>query len=768
MVKENKMLNLESRALEQFNLPLSECSEQQIYKILLDLVQEKAKEMPTHNSKRKLYYVSAEFLIGKLLANNLLNLGLYEAVEKELAGHGISLSEVEEAEQEPSLGNGGLGRLAACFLDSITTLGLNGDGVGLNYHFGLFRQHFIDNQQAYTPDEWRSEPTWLTKTDTHFEVPFGEFTLKSTLFEIEVLGFQQDHRNRLRLFDLDSVSSDIIKAGTIDFDKENIKENLTLFLYPDDSDREGNLLRIYQQYFKVSNAAQLAIQEAVERGSDIYDLADYVVIQINDTHPTFIIPELIRLLMVEHGLSFEKAAEITRNIVAFTNHTILAEALEKWPLADIVEVIPDIAKIIQKLDQLIRKEYPKNKAVHIIDKNDIVHMANIAIHFGFSINGVSALHTSILKENELSKFYEIYPEKFNNKTNGITFRRWLMAANPALTSFLNEKIGTDWHLDADLTKLMELEHDHETLVELRRIKDRNKVQLKEHLERTKNITINPDSIVDIHIKRIHEYKRQQMLALYIIYKYKEIKSGNIPKTPITIIYGGKAAPAYTIAQDIIHLILTLSELIANDEDVSPHLQVLFIENYNVGEAEYLIPAADISEQISLASKEASGTGNMKFMLNGAVTVCTLDGANVEIAERVGENNIYIFGRSSEEIVQLYEDESYVSSEYYHKEAIKPLVDFIVSDEMLALGNEVNLTRLHKDIINKDYFMALIDLEEFIQVKDKVYEDYEEQDEWMRKSLVNIASAGFFSSDRTINEYNDDIWKLETKQLNLLS
>ncbi len=754
------MINLESLAKEQFQKPVAECSNQEIYKLLLDLVQEQSLKLPINDSKRKLYYVSAEFLIGKLLSNNLLNLGLYDEVKEELAKHGKSLNEVEEAEQEPSLGNGGLGRLAAGFLDSIATLGLNGDGVGLNYHFGLFRQVFEDNQQRYKPDEWLSEPTWLRKSDISFEVPFGQFTLTSSLYDIEVLGFQQDTRNRLRLFDLDSVSSDIIEEGTITFDKTNIKENLTLFLYPDDSDREGNLLRIYQQYFMVSNAAQLAIAEAIERGSKIHDLADYMVIQINDTHPAFIIPELIRLLTTEHGMEFDEAVIITRNIVAFTNHTILAEALEKWPLEDIREVVPDIAGIIEQLAERIQTEFPDKPEVHLIDEHGTVHMAHMAIHFGFSTNGVARLHTEILKHSELKSFYDIYPEEFSNKTNGITFRRWLMAANPELTAFLNEKIGTEWHQTSDLTGLLAYQKDPETLQRLKEIKSMKKVQLRDHFERTQDFSIKADSIVDVHIKRIHEYKRQQMLALYIIYKYMDIKKGNIPATPITIIFGGKAAPAYTIAQDIIHLILTLSELIAQDEEVKEHLQVVFVENYNVGEAEYLFPAADISEQISLASKEASGTGNMKFMLNGALTVATLDGANVEIAERVGDENIYLFGRTSDEIVHLYNVNGYNPQSYYNKATVKPLVDFIVSDEMMALGNEDNLMRLYNDIKNKDYFMALIDLIEFIAIKEKMYEDYEDQRTWHEKALINIANAGFFSSDRTVRDYNNEIWHLD--------
>jgi starch phosphorylase len=754
------MLNLNERAQAQFEKPISELSNAEIYKVLLDLVQEKTNAMPANQGKRKLYYISAEFLIGKLLSNNLLNLGLYDEVAAELKANGTSLAEVEEAEAEPSLGNGGLGRLAACFLDSIATLGLNGDGVGLNYHFGLFRQYFENNEQSYEPDEWLDHPTWLNKSDISYQVPFGKFTLNSTLYEINVPGYNQGTINKLRLFDLDSVNPEIIEEGSIDFDKTDIKENLTLFLYPDDSDRNGNLLRIYQQYFMVSNAAQLAIQEAIERGSNIHDLADYVVIQINDTHPTFVIPELIRLLTTVHGIDFDEAVEITQNVVAFTNHTILAEALEKWPLSDIHEVVPEIAEIIVALDERVDAAFPGNAAVAIIDKRDTVHMASIAIHYGFSINGVAALHTEILKNNELNHFYEIYPEKFSNKTNGITFRRWLMASNPELSQFIDDRIGTRWHEDADLTDLLAFENDEEALLDLRRIKKNNKEALADHLHRTRGIVIDRHSIIDVQIKRIHEYKRQQMLALYIIYKYHQIKAGHIPGTPITIIFGGKAAPAYTIAKDIIHLILALSELIENDLDVAPYLKVVFVDNYNVSEAEYLIPAANISEQISLASKEASGTGNMKFMLNGALTIMTWDGANVEIAEHVGEENIYPFGKSSEEIVDLYANNAYDPQYYYNQERIKPLVDFIISDELAAYGIPERLHRLYNDITNKDYFMALIDLEEFIDVKEKVYFEYEDRLDWTRRSLINIANAGFFSADRTIEEYNNDIWHLE--------
>ncbi|AMB99271.1 maltose phosphorylase [Aerococcus urinaehominis] len=753
--------NVKSVAMEYLDKPISECTNQELYYILLKIVQREAKLLPVNNEKKKLYYISAEFLIGKMLSNNLLNLGIYDEVKAELAANGKSLDDIELAEIEPSLGNGGLGRLAACFLDSQATLGLTADGVGLNYHFGLFQQFFKFNQQGYKPDEWLIEPTWLTKSDVQYEVPFARFTLTSTLYDLEVLGYKQETRNRLRLFDLDSVNADIIEKGSISFDKTNIEENLTLFLYPDDSDRNGELLRIYQQYFMVSNAAQLIIDEALEKGSNLHDLDEYAVVQINDTHPALIIPEFVRLLTTKHGLTFEEAVDVVSKVVAFTNHTILQEALEKWPMNYLDEIIPDVANIIRGLSDLVKHNFPGNDAVSIIDNNDRAHMAHMAIHYGFSVNGVARLHTEILKNSELKAFYDIYPERFNNKTNGITFRRWIMASNHELSEFLDEKIGRAWHHDADLTGLYDFQDDEEVYQKLAEIKATKKEHLAEHLRITQNIPIRTNSIIDVQIKRIHEYKRQQMLALYIIKKYQMIKAGQKPKTPITILFGGKAAPAYTIAQDIIHLILTLSDLIQRDPEVRPYLQVEMVENYNVTEAEYLIPAADISEQISLASKEASGTGNMKFMLNGALILCTLDGANVEIAEKVGEDNIYIFGRSSEEIVDLYARNAYSAHDYYHREAIKPIVDFIVSDEMLELGNKENLRRLHTDIANKDYFMALIDLEEFIDVKEQMYADYEDQEAWMRKVLVNIAEAGYFSSDRTIREYNDDIWHLES-------
>ena len=742
---------------QHFNKDLAECTEQELYKALLDITRERSRELPTREDKKKLYYFSAEFLIGKLLSNNLLNLGIYDQVNEELVAVGKSIMDIEQAENEPSLGNGGLGRLAACFVDSIATLGLNGDGIGLNYHFGLFRQVFEDNQQTTTPDAWLTGDDWTIRNTKSYTVPFKKFSLTSTLYDIDVLGYKQDKRNRLRLFDLDSVTPTIIEEG-ISFDKKNIKENLTLFLYPDDSDHAGELLRIYQQYFMVSNGAQLIIDEAVAKGSNLHDLAEYAAIQINDTHPALVIPEMIRLLG-DRGIEFDEAVEIVQSMTAFTNHTILAEALEKWPEADLEEIIPNIMAIIRNLDARKKAKFPNNSKVTIIDENKRVHMAHMAIHYGFSVNGVAALHTDILKNSELKAFYDIYPEKFNNKTNGITFRRWIMDANKELANYLDTLLGRQWHRDSDLSGLLAYLDNSEVHERLREIKHSNKVKLKHFLQDIQGVTVNEDSIFDIQIKRMHEYKRQQMNALYVIHKYLDIKAGNIPSTPLTVVFGGKAAPAYTIAQDVIHLILTLSELIANDSQVSPHLQVVMIENYNVTRAQYLIPACDISEQISLASKEASGTGNMKFMLNGALTLGTLDGANVEIHELVGDDNIYIFGKDSDTIIDLYETSGYVAREYYEQETIRPLVDFIVSQEMLALGNEERLTRLHNELIVKDWFMTLIDLTEYIEVKEQMLRDYEDQNAWTRKAIQNIAKAGFFSSDRTIAQYNEDIWHL---------
>ena len=753
------MSNLQTYIKNTYSKNLADCSNEELYLALLNYTKLASAQKPVNTGKKKLYYISAEFLIGKLLSNNLINLGLYDDVKQELADAGKDLIEVEEVELEPSLGNGGLGRLAACFLDSIATLGLNGDGVGLNYHFGLFQQVLKNNEQTTIPNFWLTEQNWLVRSSRSYQVPFAHFTLTSTLYDIDVPGYKTETKNRLRLFDLDSVDADIITDG-IDFDKTDIARNLTLFLYPDDSDKQGELLRIFQQYFMVSNGAQLIIDEAIEKGSNLHDLADYAVIQINDTHPSLVIPEMIRLL-TERGLDLDEAIAIVQKMTAYTNHTILAEALEKWPLEFLKEVVPHLVPIIKELDKRVKAKYA-DPAVQIIDEDDRVHMAHMDIHYGYSVNGVAALHTEILKNSELKAFYDIYPEKFNNKTNGITFRRWLMHANPRLSHYLDELLGRDWHHDATkLEGLLEFTGTANVKEKLEGIKAHNKRKLARHLKEAQGVEINPDSIFDIQIKRLHEYKRQQMNALYVIHKYLDIKAGNIPARPITVFFGGKAAPAYTIAQDIIHLILCLSEVIANDPQVAPHLQVVMVENYNVTASSFLIAAGDISEQISLASKEASGTGNMKFMLNGALTLGTMDGANVEIAELVGEDNIYIFGEDSETVIDLYAKSAYKSSEYYAREAIKPLVDFIVSDEVLAVGKAERLERLYNELISKDWFMTLLDLEDYIQVKERMLADYEDRNAWMDKVIVNIAKAGFFSSDRTIAQYEEEVWHLNS-------
>ena len=736
---------------------LADLTNEEIYLQLLNYVKEAATTKPKNTGKRKVYYISAEFLIGKLLSNNLINLGVYKDIQAELAAAGKSLAQVEDIEPEPSLGNGGLGRLAACFIDSMSTLAINGEGVGLNYHCGLFRQVFKKNEQEAEPNFWIENDSWLIPTTISYDVPFKNFTLKSKLDRLDVLGYKKETKNYLNLFDIESVNYNLITDG-ISFDKTNIKENLTLFLYPDDSDKNGELLRIYQQYFMVSNAAQLLIDEAIERGSNLHDLAEYAYVQINDTHPSMVIPELIRLLTEKHGIEFAEAVAIVKNMTGYTNHTILAEALEKWPLEFLEEVVPHLVGIIKELDALIRAEI-KDPAVQIIDESGRVHMAHMDIHFSNSVNGVAALHTEILKNSELKAFYELYPEKFNNKTNGITFRRWLEFANQDLADYIKELIGDEYLTDATkLEKLLAFADDKEVHAKLAEIKFNNKLALKRYLKDNKGIELDENSIIDTQIKRFHEYKRQQMNALYVIHKYLEIKNGNLPKRKITVIFGGKAAPAYIIAQDIIHLILCLSELINNDPEVNKYLNVHLVENYNVTVAEKLIPATDISEQISLASKEASGTGNMKFMLNGALTLGTMDGANVEIAELVGSENIYIFGKDSDTIIDLYDKAGYVSADYYNgDENIKRAVDFIVSDEVKALGNEERLARLHHELISKDWFMTLIDLAEYIEVKEQVFADYEDQDSWNKKVVHNIAKAGFFSSDRTIAQYNEDIW-----------
>ena len=751
------MIDLEGSAREAFGRGLAELGDDEVCRLLQDLVRERARELPVVRGKRRLYYVSAEFLIGKLLTCNLINLGIYDEIRSQLAAAGHDLARVEESEVEPALGNGGLGRLAACFLDSIATLGLPGDGVGLNYHYGLFRQRFSYKQQTAVPDEWLGRQDILNDEGTGFTVRFGGFSVTSHLYSIDVLGYGRGARDRLRLFDLEGADDSLVPADSIDFDKTQVSRNLTLFLYPDDSDEDGRLLRVYQQYFMVSNAAQLIVAEALERGSHLTDLDEYAVVQINDTHPTMVIPELVRILVDEHGVAFDDAVAVVRRMVAYTNHTILAEALEKWPLAYLERVAPRVAQIIVRLDELAKERCSDPEVAIIVD--GVVHMARLAIHYGFSVNGVAELHTRILEQTELHPFFELYPERFSNKTNGITFRRWLMAANPDLTDLIDRTIGTGWHRTADLSPLAAHADDAGVLEGLARAKEGAKARMRDFLWRRQGVRVPEDAIVDVQVKRFHEYKRQQMLALYIIWKYLDIKNGNRPARPITIVFGGKAAPAYTIAQDVIHLIVTLGAWIANDPAVAPYLQVVMVENYDVTAAEHLIPAADVSEQISLASKEASGTSNMKFMLNGAVTLCTLDGANVEIARLVGPENIYTFGASSEEVERLYAEGSYDAHALYLRPATKLLVDFITNPQFMATGCPDRLRRLHDDIAWKDWFMALLDLEEFIRVKEVVYADYEDRGAWMRKSLANVAAAGAFSSDRTIRQYNDDIWHL---------
>ena len=750
-------MKLEMLVSEKLGKAISESSNQEIYQALMAVVQDMAEQKESNAGKKKVYYVSAEFLIGKLLSNNMINLGIYEDVRKMLATNGKDICEIEEIEAEPSLGNGGLGRLAACFLDSIATLGYNGAGIGLNYHLGLFQQKFADHMQKETKNPWMDRSGWLKRTDVGFPVSFGNLTLQSVMYEILVTGYG-NRTNKLQLFDIDSVDESIVQDG-ISFDKKEIAKNLTLFLYPDDSDEDGRKLRIYQQYFMVSNGAQLILKECEARGCNLYDLPDYAVIQINDTHPTMIIPELIRLL-IARGLSVDDAIDVVSRTCAYTNHTILAEALEKWPLHYLQEIVPQLVPIIEILDDKVRRKYA-DESVAVIDRNDVVHMAHIDIHYGFSVNGVAALHTEILKKTELHHFYQLYPEKFNNKTNGITFRRWLLHCNPLLADQITEWIGDGYKKDAtELKKLEKFAEDEESLQNLLQIKKENKHQLAEYLRRTQGIELNEDSVFDIQIKRLHEYKRQQMNALYVIYKYLEIKSGKLPKTPITVIFGAKAAPAYVIAKDIIHLILCLQELINQDPEVSPYLNVVMVENYNVTLAEKLIPACDISEQISLASKEASGTGNMKFMLNGAVTLGTEDGANVEIHQFVGDDNIYIFGAKSDEVIAHYEKSDYRPSDYYTKNPmIQKAVEFITGPQMMEIGKKENLERLSSELKNKDWFMTFLDLEDYIRTKERALEDYADRKTWAKKMLVNISNAGFFSSDRTIREYNQDIWKL---------
>ena len=748
---------LEIKVKDTFGTDPGHVTNEQIYLALLELVKEESEKKVTTDGKKKLYYISAEFLIGKLLSNNLINLGLYDEVEACLQKYGKTMAEIETIEPEPSLGNGGLGRLAACFLDSIATLGLNGDGVGLNYHFGLFKQVFENNLQEETPNPWIENKNWLTKTKRTYDIEFGGLTLTSCMYDIDVVGYM-GRTTKLHLFDIDSVDESLVKEG-IDFDKTDIAKNLTLFLYPDDSDEAGRILRVYQQYFMVSNAAHLILDEALERGSNLHDLADYATIQINDTHPSMVIPELIRLLM-QKGIRMEEAIEIVTKTCAYTNHTILAEALEKWPIHYLQKAVPQLLPIIYELNNKVNDTF-HDPSVSIIDVEDRVHMAHMDIHYGYSVNGVAYLHTEILKNSELNNFYKIYPEKFNNKTNGITFRRWLLHCNHPLANLLTELIGDGYKKDAtELEKLSAYADDTAVLEKLLAVKQGKKEELASYLKQTQNIDINPDSVFDIQIKRLHEYKRQQMNALYVIDKYFEIKEGKLPKRPITVIFGAKAAPAYVIAKDIIHVILCLQEIIANDPEVSPYLSVVMVENYNVTLAEKLIPAADIHEQISLASKEASGTSNMKFMLNGAIAIGTEDGANVEMHEFVGDDNIYIFGESSDEVIAHYQKADYVSRDYYEKDpAIKRAIDFLISDTMLAVGQKENLERLYHELLNKDWFMTLPDFEDYKATKERIYADYEDRMTWAKKMLINISKAGFFSSDRTIAQYNEDIWHL---------
>ena len=746
---ENEIENIASRGTNE-----------EIYYGLLELTKNAMQQRGKIEGKKKLYYISAEFLIGKLLSNNLINLGLYDQVKDALKKHGKSMAEIEEIEPEPSLGNGGLGRLAACFLDSIATLGLNGDGVGINYHLGLFKQEFDKNLQKEVPNPWIKDKSWLRRTDTSYEVIFGGLRVNSVMYEIDVTGYD-NKCNTLKLFDIDSVDENIVQGESIYFNKEDIRKNLTLFLYPDDSDYQGQLLRIYQQYFMVSNAAQLIIDEAAAKGSNLYDLADYAVVQINDTHPTMVIPELIRLL-VKKGIDMDRAIDIVSSMCAYTNHTILAEALEKWPVWFLDKVVPQLMPIIKMLDVKVKEKYNNNPELAIIDENQQVHMARIDMHYGFSVNGVAALHTEILKNSELKPFYDIYPNKFNNKTNGITFRRWLLHSNHELTGLISSKIGDGFKKDAnELEKLMQFKDDEAVLKAITDIKMTKKKEFKDYLLKKENIEIDENSIIDVQVKRLHEYKRQQMNALYIIYKYMDIKAGNKPARPITFVFGAKAAPAYTIAKDIIHLILCLSKVIENDPEVSPYLKVVMLENYNVTYAEKIIPAADISEQISLASKEASGTSNMKFMLNGAVTLGTEDGANVEIHELVGDDNIYIFGEKSDTVIEHYAKADYSAEKIYDEDPeIAKLVDFIIDKKMFAVGNKKSLIRLYMEIVTKDWFMTLLDIKDYIRVKEQVFKDYEDRAAWSRKMIKNIAMAGFFSSDRTIAQYNDDIWHLD--------
>lgn len=739
---------------------LSECTILELYNAALALTQDACRNRGYNSGKKKVYYISAEFLIGKLLSNNLINLGIYDDVKAELAEAGKDITELEEFEYEPSLGNGGLGRLAACFIDSLATLGLPADGVGLAYHCGLFKQSFEDRKQHMRPDYWREwgMANWMKRTDKHYKVQCGDLELLSTMYEIDVTGYGSKC-GRLRLFDLDTVNEGLIGSG-IGFDKKEIEKNLTLFLYPDDSDEDGKLLRVYQEYFMVSNAAQLILDECVERGSNLHDLADYAAIQINDTHPSLVIPELVRLL-TEKGIEEKEAYQIVTDVCAYTNHTILAEALETWPKHFLKAVVPHLMPIIKRMNDAVKAKY-EEPSVQIIDEYGNVHMAHMDIHYSHSVNGVARLHTDILKETELNNFYKLYPEKFNNKTNGITFRRWVIECNPELTELITEKIGEGWKTDArQLEQLIPYAEDETFLQCILNRKNTKKHKFSAWLEQYQGDKVDPESVYDVQIKRLHEYKRQQLNLLWAIDRYLHIKDGYRPRRPVTVFFGAKAAPAYVIAKDIIHAILAFSSIVNNDPEVSPYLKVVMLRNYNVSMAEKLIPASDISEQISLASKEASGTGNMKFMLNGAVTLGTMDGANVEIAELVGEDNIFTFGQSSEEVIEHYKNADYVAKNWYKKDKrLAAAVDFLVSEEMLEAGDRKLLKQLYDELLGKDWFMTFPDFESYCKTKDKALDAYEDRMGWAKKMAVNIAKAGYFSSDRTIDQYNNDIWHLE--------
>ena len=739
-----------------YGKPLKDASKKEIFYALTDFVKQQTKDKGTIGGKKRLYYISAEFLTGKLLSNNLINLGIFDEINKELINAGTSVSEIEDSEPEPSLGNGGLGRLAACFLDSLATLGLPASGIGINYRLGLFRQKFKNLSQQETPDNWIEEKNWLHKTDRKFIVQFKNFNLTAVEYYLDVTGYCQKS-NRLYLYDCETCDEKIVQTG-ISFDKTNIEKNINLFIYPDDSDENGKLLRLYQEYFMVSCAAQHILAEAKEKGSELIDLEKFAAVQINDTHPTLIIPELIYLLE-QQNIDIETAIKAVTDVCSYTNHTILAEALEKWPMEHIKRVVPHLVPIIEYLDKKIKKLF-NDESVYIIDKNSTVHMASIDIHFSHSVNGVAKLHTDILKNSELKSFSDIYPEKFNNKTNGITFRRWLIGCNPDLLKLIESLIGDGFKNDAYLLKnLLDFKENSEVIQKLGEIKHKNKLSLKNYLKQAKGIEIDENSIFDIQIKRLHEYKRQQLNMLYIISKYLDIKSGILPKRPLTFIFGAKAAPSYVAAKDIIHLILCMEKITA--AECGELMKVVMIENYNVSYAEKLVPACDVSEQISLASKEASGTGNMKLMLNGAITIGTMDGANVEIANLVGDENIYIFGRSSSDVIKTYKDGTYNPSSFItNNRKLKSVLDFIISEKMIKTGDAEKLIRLHRELTARDYFMALPDFDDYVRVKDKAFEDYENRAEWNKKALVNIANAGYFSSDKTIEEYNSEIWHLE--------